>query len=170
MRNPSLLALCWIALSACQSDRPAPQPTPAAPAPGVTEASAPRPMLSEPEPLAWTDAFAQKAVLLAETIEIEGPPGLRVHAALTADTDRYVVSQKATDEGLLQTVATRPEQGFEVRCQLDAWQLAAQHIRVLERPGNCDVVVRATGAPVWVDPVRGRKEDPRELVFVGKLP
>ncbi|MCA9002181.1 MAG: hypothetical protein KDB61_09670 [Planctomycetes bacterium] len=139
------------------------------------EAMAPTP---PPKPAPWTEDFGQGAILIADTIRIEGPPGLMVHAALTVDDSLCILEQKTTEQGFLQVVTPRPlaqvknhpNAGRELRCQLDRWTLAAVHrIEVLERPGPCDVVITATGNATWRD-LNNKVEEGERIEFRGTAP
>ena len=123
-------------------------------------------------PVSWTEAFLQPAVLIADEITVEGPPGLLQHVVIRQDSEFYDFVAKTTKDGLRQEYALKSGvQGIEIRGQIDAWVLAAlRRLTVLERPGPGPVLVRATGGAAWIpaDGV-GEKRD-AQLVFRGESP
>lgn len=136
MRTQLVLAVLVLASSLACRERKA--------EPLQAVASAPAP------PVPWTSAFQREAVLVADEIVIEGPPGLIEHVVLRADVETNVYTTKTIPQGLLQELVARPEAGVEVRGQIDAWSLAAfRRITVLERPGDVPVSVRASGSAYW---------------------
>lgn len=159
--------LWWGCQSAPADGKQAPANDFATPAPGLEEASAPRPPAA---PLPWTERFQNKAVLFARDIVVVGPPGLLEHSALNTDLSLYAVEQKNTSQGFEQIATARPDVLREARCQLDQWQLAAsQSIRVLMRPDHCDVTIQASGDAYWAD-LNGNEERGERLEFVGSVP
>lgn len=106
------------------------------------------------EPLPWTGEFRERAVLLAQSIRIEGPEGLLDHCVVRSDDALFVRSARTTEEGFLQVTQPKASSGGEtVRGQLDQWQLAATgQIVVLENPAFERVVVRAQGEVYWRTP------------------
>ena len=150
IQRPPLVALVLASvLAGCSS----PEVEPAAPPPPGTLGR-------------WTEAFEQPGLLLADEIEIEGPPALRAHIALPQDDERYSVEVKATNRGLLQVVTTRGS--TEVQAQLDNWTLAAlRRLTVLERPGETDVRIVARGDAY--SRMNGVEERGAELTFQGAL-
>ena len=142
--------------------------------PGVSEpAPAPRARRAPAQPTPWTDAFLTPAVLMADTILVEGPPGLFEHAVCRADDALLLRKVETLPEGRLQTVRPRPESPEldVVRAQLDAWQLAAfREVAFLERVDPAvPVRVIATGEAVWRDTDGNERRDFR-LIFEGELP
>lgn len=133
------------------------------------------PQEEEPEPFVpapWTEAFLSPAVLMADSIRIEGPPGLFEHAVTRADDALFLRKVETIPEGRLQTVRPRPDspQLEVVRAQLDTWQLAAfREVVFLERLDPAlPVRVVATGDAVWRDTDGKERRDIR-LVFLGEL-
>lgn len=144
-------------LSSCGAPPEQPEGTSGSMAPGATTDDSPEPARPlEFEAAPWTDYFGGAAILVADRIRIEGPPGLLEHLVLRADDDLFERTVKTTPEGLLQTLRPRQlaEGGRELaRGQLDAWQLAATgEIVALERPGDVPVSVVAEGEAFWRDP------------------
>lgn len=132
---PALLVLALAA--ACGSSQPSGE---------VTEDAAP---IDAPAP--WTDAFAAKATLIADVIEVEGPAGLRNHWVAVQDPESIDYDLSTTPLGLRQTYALKPGAGGrQLSAWLDNWNLFAfERIVVLERPTRGGaVVVRATGGVV----------------------
>lgn len=134
MRQLAALALAFALPTAPACSRPEPEPEPA---PAVAAAPA----------RAWPQTFAAPAVLVAREVEIEGPPGLLEHLALRVDPRVHDYSVRTVTEGLLQEVTLKPNEVPEVvRCYLDQLEIAAEtRLRVLERPGDCELVVTARG-------------------------
>jgi hypothetical protein len=134
MRQPAALALALVCSLASACARPEPQPQ-VAPA---LEASPARP---------WPQTFAAPAVLVAREVEIEGPPGLLEHVALRVDPRVHDYAVRTVPEGLLQEVIQKPDQAPEVvRCYLDQLEIAAEtRLRVLQRPGDCELSITARG-------------------------
>jgi len=97
---------------------------------------------------AWTETFLPEAVLMAGSVHIEGPPGLRDHLALVQDLDAHRYEAKTTEKGLLQTVFVRDDVQYlaPIRVHLDNLTiLAERELIVLERPGWVPVTVEAEG-------------------------
>lgn len=132
MRHAAVLALVATLVSGCTR----PEPEPAA---GPTPAAAPA--------RAWPQTFAAPAVLVAREVTIEGPPGLLEHLALRQDTRVHDYVTRTVPEGLLQEVTLKADVSPEViRCYLDQLEVAAEtRLRVLQRPGDCELIVTATG-------------------------
>jgi hypothetical protein len=136
-----LLALALLAgASACAGPERASSPV------GAAEGPAP-PLIGPP----WTDAFLGRAVLVADQVRIEGPPGLLQHVATRPDPELHERSERATPDGFLQEVrVTRPIVGSEIQAWLDGLEIVAlRRITVLERPGPCPVRVLAEGDVLW---------------------
>jgi len=122
----------------------------------------------------WTDAFEPEAVLLAEDVWIEGPPGLLHHVVIGQNPEDYDHSVSTTSEGLLQEARIKPALAgmaattwTPLRAQLDNLIIASSHrLRVLERFEPADVIVRARGRVVWkrVDGTDEKRGDRLELV------
>jgi hypothetical protein len=158
MKHASLsgFALAFVFAFACRSD------------PQRAAASTPAPTPAQPAPRTWTAAFQREAVLVADEILIEGPQDLIDHVVLRQDPEVTLYSTKTITEGLLQELAARPQTGMEVRGQLDAWSLAAfKRIRVLQRPGEVPVTVRARGNAYWAAAGGGGERRAEELAFEG---
>ena len=151
MKKLPYLAVCALALGACRSATPiSADPAGAEP---ETAAGAARQVDYGP----WTEAFLGEAVLLAREVSIEGPPGLLEHFAIGQNPLDFTVDVRATPAGLLQEVRVREELANlpptawpPLRAQLDNLMIAVTHrLRVLERPGDGDVVVSARGEVLW---------------------
>jgi hypothetical protein len=131
----AVLALALVA--ACGSSQPSG---------AVTEDAA---LIDAPAP--WTDAFAAKATLIADVIEVEGPAGLRNHWVAVQDPETIDYDLSTTPQGLRQIYALKPGAGGrQLSAWLDNWNLFAfERIVVLERPTRGGaVVVRAVGSVV----------------------
>jgi len=153
------LAISFLLGSACSGPGSAPDAA-SDPAPGPPAGSTAAPSAD----------FSTPAVLVAEEILIEGPPGLRDRFAAAQDPARMLYSMKTVEAGLLQEIAARPGAGpVEIRAQLDAWVLLARRrLRILESPDPCPVVVRATGSASWRTPA-GETRRGAALRFEGEL-
>lgn len=121
----------------------------------------------------WTEEFLDGALLVAEEIEVEGPPALRDHLVLPQDPAATTSRTTATDLGLLHVIEARSGRFAEIRAHLDKWEIVAtRRLKVLERPGEVDVRIVARGRAL-LHPFGGRHgSEPREgaeLVFVGAL-
>jgi hypothetical protein len=150
------LSLSWLAL-ACQNQKPALPPEPSEKIP--------------PPPEAWTSAFEKPCLIVADRIEIVGPPGLREHLALRAEGDQHVQSAQTTAEGFRQEIRrANPGVEAEIRAYLDRWQLVAlDEIRVLERPLVCDVRILALGDALFVDQSTKQERRAPQLEFTGPV-
>ena len=125
-------------------------------------------------PEVWTEAFQPEAVLVAEDVWIEGPPGLLQHVVVAQNARDYDHFVRTTPEGFLQQSQVKPELAggaatawSPLRAQLDNLIIAPSHrIRVLERFGPADVIVRAQGRVVWkrTDGTDEQRGDRVELV------
>jgi len=137
--------------------------------PGAADEVSPEP------PAPWTSEFLEPALLIANRIDLVGPPGLAKHFVARQDPETNEYAVKATDQGLVQSI--RPRSGLgrvEIRAQLDAWTLVAfEGMRVLERPTPCDVEVVARGDAFWNGPADGDAARPSrrgaELRFTGPV-
>jgi hypothetical protein len=121
----------------------APGPSEAGP-----EAEAARPAVPAPVAHPWPTTFRGEALLMAGTVRIEGPPGLRDHVALVQDLDHHTYDTATTEQGLLQTVEVRDDIQYlaPIRIHLDELTIVAERkIVVLERPGWVPVTVEASG-------------------------
>jgi len=122
-----------------------------------------------PPPRPWTSAFQREALLMADEIEIEGPSDLVDHVVLRQDDETSEYVTKTISEGLLQRLVARPEMGVPVQANLDGWALAAfREIRVLQRPGDVPVVVRARGQAFWAEASSGGERRENMLEFRGE--
>jgi len=122
----------------------------------------------------WTLAFMEGAVLVAEEIRIEGPPGLLDHVVLRQDPEVATYVTRTIPDGLLQEAAVKKELigasglGNEVRVQLDAWSVAAlRKVTVLQRPGDVPLTVTARGKAVWISADGGTERREELLTFRG---
>ena len=105
-----------------------------------------------PAPLEWTGAFSETAVLLADSIRIEGPAPLIEHVAASSDKELYERSVTTTSRGLVQKVKRRPSSSREVRVNLDAWSIAAMNeVVIVETAAQGPVRVIAAGNVTWRD-------------------
>jgi hypothetical protein len=121
-------------------------------------------------PVPWTDAFMKPAVLIAAEIRIEGPKGLFRHLATVSNAEELDRMEKTLPEGFLQETVVKAEAaGAEIKAQLDRLAIVAtRRLSVLERPGQVDVVVVASGEAYWAGGEGNEKRGER-LRFDGKI-
>lgn len=95
----------------------------------------------------WTDRFRPPALLVADSVRVEGPVGLLDHIATRSEPDAHVRREETTTQGFLQEIVQKPDAPpAEIRAFLDQLEIVAmKRVTVLERPGPVDVVVIATG-------------------------
>ena len=158
------LLISTLSLVAFACGSPGPEPTdPASTAP-------------PPPPKLWTRAFEDPCVLIADTVHIEGPSGLREHVAQHQDPDLAEYSIETTAEGLLQLTRARedglaPGEFRELRLQLDGWSIVAlRRIELLERPIEVPVKVVATGGATFTRVSTGEQQNGAKLEFRGERP
>jgi hypothetical protein len=120
-------------------------------------------------PTPWTTAFAEKAVLVADHVRIEGPNGLLEHVVVRAD-DAYFERQVEHDGARLVQITRRLSDAVpEIRAQLDNWQIAGlREVTVVEHLAPRDVTVVATGTAVYRDPL-GKEQRAETLRFTGTI-
>lgn len=120
---------------------------------------------------AWTEAFHERALLVAERVRIEGPPGLLAHVATRPDPDVHERSERTTPDGFLQELrAKRSFPGSEIQAWLDGLEIAAlRQLTVLERPGSCPVRVIAEGEVLWRSLESGSERRQPRLELVGEV-
>jgi hypothetical protein len=155
--------LCVLAIG-CGSpgSKSAASPYAAAPDP-----SAPLPTDVDPP---WTSEFSKPAMLIADDISIEGPPGLIAHFAARVDPDVHQQVQKTIAEGFLQQITLKPgNTDAEINAQLDNLALVAtRRMSALERPGRVDLVVRARGRVSWHDLATKEVKRAETMTLTGK--
>lgn len=110
----------------------------------------------------WTDAFLEPTGVIADVIEIEGPPALIDHFVGRQFPELVDYSTEVTPEGLLHVYRRKDVHPIvEISAQLDNWELAAfVELRVLFAVDRRPVVLRAKGgatmrAYTGVDSVNG---------------
>jgi hypothetical protein len=101
-------------------------------------------------PAPWTTRYASKGVVMAREIVVEGPEGLREHAALQQNDTVATIVVDTTAVGLVQQLTKRDTldgQFVELRGHVDNWNLVAfERITLIERPDrNGPVRVIAMG-------------------------
>jgi hypothetical protein len=139
-----LISFCGIQGCAAPAKEGAPGPS----EPGASEPEAARPAAPAAPTHPWPTTFRGEALLMAGTVRIEGPPGLRDHVALVQDLDHHTYDTVTTEQGLLQTVEVRDDIPYlaPIRIHLDELTIVAERkIVVLERPGWVPVTVEASG-------------------------
>ncbi len=183
LRTSTLFLLCLLGASCATEPKVGDGPDKTI----AREATAPvepwKPAELAPKPRPWTKAFDQGAILMGNTIRMQGPPGMSSRAALTLNDEYFVLTQKRVPEGFLQVLTLRPEilqriangtldptLSPELRCQLGRWTLVAlNRIEVLERRAPCDVLVVAEGSAFWQD-VNSNEQREERLEFRGAQP
>ena len=167
---PVMLAACAGTGGASKASTAAPAPLPAPPVP-VDPAPEVRVPPTRVLPAPWTDAFSERAILLADRILIEGPAGLIEHLVMTLDDALFERTERPTADGLEVVLKFRGDgdgQGL-LRAQIDAWNLAAyKEIRMDLHAGLNEVTVTAEGNALWKDTDGGEKRSAR-LQFRGPV-
>lgn len=148
------------------------QGTDAAAGEGASGATDMFPDVEEPivpvAPPSWTGAFTETSVILASTIRIEGPAGLRDHIVASSD-DVYERSLETTADGLMQVIRRTSDETREIRVQLDAWSLAAyDRVVIVERFDDGPVRIIASGEALWRD-TNGSLVQGNRLEFSGEI-
>lgn len=152
-------------VGACTSTSPtkeaAPQPSQAGPAEAVAAAAPQAP---------WTDAFQRLAVLVAEEVRIEGPPGLMAHCVIQQNAEFFDYEAKTTPDGFLQIATAKDGAGDQaIQAHLDGLTLAVEkRLVVLERPGPGPVIVEARGSVFLQDVAAGTEKRDEQLRLVGE--
>jgi len=122
-----------------------------------------------PPPGAWTQEFMQKSALLADVVIIEGPKGLLQHAASARNDEYYTRTVQTLPEGFVQEMAVKSDKSPPIRVQLDGMQImVTKRLRIIEKPGDVDVVVTARGSAYWSNP-NGAKKSGEVLRMVGEV-
>lgn len=122
------------------------------------------------EPVPWPGGFEMQAVLMAVRVTIEGPEGLREHAAVLQDPEHHAYEERTTTEGFLRRTALKPGVDYlaPIRGRLDGLEIfAEEELVVLERPGPAELSVRATGEVFWRDVASGEERRSEQLVLAG---
>ena len=171
---PLLLPLLLLACAAPAGDSKA-SSGPPEPAPGPGPPSDPAPGSPAPPPRVlpapWTDAFVVRAILLADSITIEGPVGLLEHCVMTLDDNLFERTERPTADGLQLVLKPRGSGAAQplLRAQIEAWSLAAyEEIRMDLRAGLKQVTVTARGNALWQD-TDGNERRGAQLVFRGPV-
>ena len=166
--RPALLLAC-LAL-ACST--PARESPPAQPEQGATATETETETSAPPPPAhGWVNTFMDEAVLMATSVRIEGPPGLRDHVVLVQDLDHHSYDTVTTEKGLLQTVEVRDDVRYlaPIRVHLDQLTIMAERrIVVLERPGWVPVTIEATGDCFYKRTDSGEEQRGPSLRLVGR--
>ena len=165
IRRP--LPILLVLFAACGSptrNETDPGPTP----PVVGGPSQPPPEALPERP--WTETFRSPAMLIADEIRVEGPKGLIDHLATRVEPDHHTYTAETLPEGFCQTIELRrQDSGVEIRAYLDACELVALgKLIILERPGEVEVVVLATGDAYWRDSTTGAERRGPTLTFRGE--
>lgn len=120
---------------------------------------------------AWTNTFAEPALLIAEEVHIEGPRGLLDHFAVRIEEHYHERSEKTTPAGYLQRFDVRSDGvQAEIRAWLDELEIVAlRSLTALERPGDVGVIVMARGDAFWKRTGDGRERRAERLRLVGEM-
>jgi hypothetical protein len=154
---------CAVSLLACTS------PTQLDPGPGGV--GVPEGSNELPAPRPWTQAFRSPALVVADSVYVEGPRGLLDHIAARTEDGFHSYVAETLPEGFQQRFEVlRPEAGVELRAYLDAYEIVAfRELIVLERPGELDVLLRASGDTFWRDVTSGAERRGPEFSRVGRI-
>lgn len=139
MGSRSILALALLALASCGGTR-------------TQDVHQAPPTVDVPPP--WTDVFLEGCTLIADTIVVEGPAGLRDHCAGRQDQTSIDYDLATTSRGLEQTFVLVPgSEAVEIRGWIDRWELFAfEKLVIVERPTRGgEIVVRAVGNVLFAD-------------------
>ena len=150
MRTAALLLIAATLLPACTSPEPEAGSEPGQQAPATPAR-------------AWPETFAAPAVLVAR--EVLEQPGRALDRDLALRQDpAHEHSVRTVPEGLLMEVTPKADAAPEViRCYLDQLEIAAEvRLRVLQRPGDCELTVSASGDAFFQRP--GEPERRGELL------
>lgn len=122
-------------------------------------------------PKLWTRSFAEKAVLSAAVVEIEGPELLRERAVLRRDEFNHEYAERASADGyLLEQRQRQDSDGSPIRAQLDELVIDAyERITIRIRPDAQRVVLRASGEVFLFTLSSGRETRTSTLTLVGEL-
>jgi hypothetical protein len=133
---------------------------------------APNTPAEPPVVLPWTLEFQEEAVLVADDVRIEGPPGLRDHIAVVQDLEIQDYVEKTLPEGFLREARLKTGVGgFGIRAQLDNLTIAAtKRLRILERPGEVPITIEARGEAVWTNTKTKAERRGDFLTLVGARP
>lgn len=133
------------------------------------DASARSSARGESPPVPWTRDFQDPAVLVAEEVFVQGPPGLLDHFAMRVDPDYHDRREETTSAGYLQLVETKPGLPVEIRGYLDQLEIAAfRRLRVLESPGDIEVSVEARGEVYFARRGTGEERRVPSLRLIGR--
>lgn len=130
-------------------------------------------VVEAPPPPPWTEAFQDEAMLVADEVRIEGPPGLREHLAVSQSAEHHLYVIDTTPAGLLQETSVRPAFLGEVslRGKMDGLTLVvAKRVVVLERPSYVPVTISAFGDVYWRNSVTGEERRGESLNLRGEAP
>lgn len=139
---------------------------------GDSTDSSMQPELREPpKPRPWTATFRAPALLIANNVYIEGPQGLLDHVATRSVDEFHSYVAETLPEGFRQSYRVlRPEVAVELRSYLDALEIVAfNELVVIEKPGELDVTVRATGDAFWRDTTSGNEKRSFEITLHGPV-
>lgn len=130
------------------------------------------PSLREPEPpKPWTSQFRAPSLLVADRVFIEGPQGLLDHFASRSEDGFHSYEAETLPEGFKQSFKVlRPGSGVELRAYLDNFEVVVfRELVVIERPGEMDVRLEASGDAYWRDTSSGDERRGPRLEFVGVI-
>jgi hypothetical protein len=144
------------------------------PNPSSTSAQAGMEMQTEeefvpPPPAAWTLAFQEGAMLLADRVTIEGPAGLLEHFVMRGDDALFERVTKTTSVGFVQIIRPRENVFDPAKAHLDRWNLNALfEMRAIENPAFTEVKVTAEGNAIWRS-TDGDTQRGATLIFKGQI-
>lgn len=117
----------------------------------------------------WTNAFLERTGVIADVIEIEGPPALLDHFVGHQNPDFAEYTIEPRPDGMLHIYRRRDVHPvLEVSAQLDAWELSAfAELRVLFAVDDRPVVLRAKGGASARPYAGGEAHVGEVLEFIG---
>jgi hypothetical protein len=168
----TVAALASFALAAVSCSAPRAERAQDEPARAPTGAEQPRTEKAR-DARPWTRAFGSKAALVGDEVTIEGPPGLLDHVLVQQDPQFFTLEQKATPDGFACLTEVKPDAAGAppIRVRIDAWTIdALARVRVLEKPGECSVIVQVSGDAWYRELSSGAEQRSAVLRFVGERP
>ncbi len=118
----------------------------------------------------WTKEFQSRAILIADEVSIEGPPGLIDHVAYKQSPEQHYAA-KTTSDGFLQEVSTGANTSEPIWIQIDNLRVnALRSGRWLERLADGPVRIHAHGRAYWKNLDTGQEQQAETIELVGAPP
>lgn len=117
--------------------------------------------------LPWTRAFAERTVIVAEDIVVDGPDDLVEHIA-AHQSGKVLYKAETVETGFLELYQSQGDDFAKV--QLDQWELVGtKRIRVLRRPTlDVPVKISAQGEVYFARPATGEEARSTEASWIGE--